>query len=388
MSEQAMQGYETTNEDGQPQTDLVTAAAPQSLEASLADAAGVSFVPSEELIAELKNNPPSAELKADLKELQTLALAAAGEAILEGLEEGSIEIVERPNYKFVGREDTNFIVHRRKSPDKHHVFDFVDAVGGSWYNKVEDIVTSEPAGVDLSHEVIMVLAEETVNFFPVIEATEGEVRHDQGDVKNLIRFRDFVSEVDSSAYSQAHSAAALLRAGIRSINIGDRLIQKAIQSKAKEINGTITIGYQIGGLEGVNKYRLVGDISRDLILAIAKLGGTTVSEVLKKPVVKEPKSNPINNNTEQNKPVNNGQQAARSDANPGNAQLMRRLIDMNEALVADSRRLQRQVDFLTEINKQQRADAKANRDLLNQVLDSNNLIMQAIGSLSRAVLEG
>lgn len=391
MSEQAMQGIESTNLVDQPLVDEVTAAAPQSLEASLLDAAGVGFVPSEELIAELKTNPPSAELKADMKQLEVLALAAAGEAVLEGVQAGVLEIREvreRPNYNFIGRGETNLIVHRRRATDKHHVFDFVDAVGGSWYHKEEGTVTSEPAGVQPTHEMISALAEETLEFFQVIEVSGGEKRQDEGDVKNLTKLKNFVDEDESTTGTQLEVLASLLRAGIRSINIGERLIQKAVLSKSKQINGTITIGYQINGQEGVNRYRLVGDISRDLIISIAKLGGELVDEVLKKPEPQEPKTavKAVAKNSEQQKPVQQGQ-TNRSDAAPGNAQLSRRLIETNEALIMEQRRLQKQVDALSAANKRLQDESKAQQALLKEVLASNDAIMKAVGVVTKALLD-
>lgn len=368
---------DTTNDQGQPLTDVVIAEAPRSLEKSLADSSGVGFVPSEELKAELDTISQGANPSAESQQLESAAQATGDQATSEAGAEAS---TERPNYNFVGRDETNMIVHRISNTETHHVFDVVDAVGGTWYSKKDQAVTSEPAGVQKSHELIAALAEETVEYFAVIEAEGTDKPQDPGDVNNLIKLREFALKIDPT--NLVESVSAILRTGFRSINIGERLIQKATASShAKQISGTITIGYQIDGQQGVHKYRLVGDISRNLIMDIAAIGGSVVSDVIKKPTTKAAKVK----NAEQ--PAQPRQQAERSDAQAGGAQLSRRLIDINEALIVEHRQTKGKVDSLMASNNDLRREVKESKALIKEVLDSNNQLMAAVAALTKALLD-
>lgn len=374
MSEQTIQGTENIDRDVQPLTDAVAVVLPQSLEASLADAAGSSFTISEEQIKETKINPP--EIQEELKQLEQAAVAATAAVIADAK---SGEMQERPDYAFMGRDSTNMIVHRRANPDSHFVFDVVDVEGGTWYNKKDDVVTSAPAGIDASHDLLMELAEETVAFFAVIDADAEGKPQDQSDIVNLTKLRDFARAMPNE--NLVHNVAVLLINGFRSININDRLIQKAMAVNTKEVSGTITIGYQIHGQQGVHKYRLVGDIERQLILSIAKIGGVTVSEVLnkQKPKTNKPKAVP---EQPQAQATNN-----RSDATPGNAQLMRRLIETNEALIVDQRRMQKLIETMAAKNAELQRDVKNANATIKAVLDSNNEVMRSLATLTKAMLE-
>jgi hypothetical protein len=375
MSEQTMQGIEAVAEIGQPLAEIVTDSKPQSLETALAEAAVSSFSPSEELVEGEINSTSKESLRSDLKQLEQLAVSAAAEAIADAQ---SQTVQERPNYDFVGRESTNMIVHRRANPDSHYVFDIVDSVGGTWYNKKDDVVTSEAAGVDASHTLVMALAEETVNFFSVIDIeSTGEKQQDQGDITNLSKLRSFAQALPNE--NLVHNVAVLLMSGFRSINIGDRLIQKAMAANTEEVSGTITIGYQIHGQQGVHKYRLVGDIKRELILGIAAIGGTVVSEVLNK---QKPKSNKPKAAIEQS--VNN---TPRSDVGTGGAQLSRRLIEINEALIVDHRKLQQTVNSQSATIDSLQKDIKKLTTIVKQLTDSNDAILKSVSQVAKTLLD-
>ena len=297
-----------------------------------------------------------------------------------------------PVTRFVPRDQTDFVYHRKLNKDGSFDFFIADATVAVELAKDAVVVTTEPVGLDVSDNLIAALVKETEIFFAALDDSEHERRpSDQSDLANLRRLRDFVTP--------ERSLHQLLTNGINAINIGSRLIQRTRDQiidrndMSTAVSGMITVRYQVEGHGQVFKYRLVGDISKELISELTDAVGNT--EVMQEifdcqPSKKPGKTKPAKSTEKQASPKVH--QEAAADPKPkniGNDTLaeLRRLSNMVEALMIDQRSSSKKIADLTHTCSRLSADNRALRELCEEIRDQNDSsarvmdnILQSLGS--------
>lgn len=322
-----------------------------------------------------ESTTPSLSLEASLPDLVVTGFTADS-ATTEASVVAEVKVAEEELKVFTPREGTDLIVNRRENPDGSYEFILTDQ-DDSWLRKNEHFVTSAPVGKELTQQLLKLLADETETYFTVLESDGDKTTlGDKGDMRNLTRLQAFVEDIP---------LMHILTDGVRSINAGSRLLQKALRSDAKVINGAMTIAYQVSGHEGVMKYRLVGEINRELVVKVAELAGQLMIDVGTPPEPKQKKPKKLVAEVQQGtaEVVEAKVQPAATPARParphvgGDANLQR-LTAMVEALVVDNREIRKALQTTQGLNQALRQEIKESRGLNRELLDTNTSMLESM----------
>lgn len=379
---------------------------------------------------EVAEHPISQGAETGTQQESSSDVAVTGFELAEGVstEEQAIKVAV-PKV-FSPRANTNITVHRRTNPDGSFEFILTDE-DSSWMRKNENFITAPPIGVEATEELLALLTEETHEYFNVLDSdADKSSLGDHGDITNLTKLKTFSAE---------HGGLLnILITGIRSITVSSRLLQKAMNSDAPLLNGAMTIAYQVDGQEGVMKYRLVGQITHNLVAKIAQVSGEDLLRDLQKAAEAKPKkakqkkiaakveevqeSKPVD--FDQQQPDFNGNASAvalatgaverrhrenqqretegqlakahkqqqqqhqqQMRAAQGVGQDVRRLIEMVEILVQENRDMKRQLSDTKGLANTLQRELNSNRAVIKELLETNKGITDTLSTILDALIE-
>ena len=345
--------------------------------------------------------PAGAETRTLEESLSDVVVTGFSPAPIEGMETTAApEAVVKVPKVFKPREMTNFTVNRRANPDGSYEFIVTDE-DSAWLRKGENFVTGSPVGVDATESLLSSLAEETQVYFTVLDSDgDKSTLGDKGDLANLTKLKNFCDNHDG--------LNAILTRGIRSINIGSRLLQKSMGTEDTVVNGAVTIAYQVEGEEGVMKYRLVGEIARHLVSKIVEIGGDLVTEVVKPAEPRPAKAKKTKVKNEGKQPVAKvepdyeteqphhtastvdaliqGRQPHGAGARPGapgaaSSQDIKRLTAMVEALVVDNREIRKALQNAQGFNQALQRELREYKAVNKDISETNKALLSSLNSI-------
>lgn len=308
---------------------------------------------------------------------------------------------------FIPYESMNLVLNRRPNADNTFEY-YVTNNKSDWLEKHGNFVSGNPIGIEESDRLIELLADETDEFLTVLDSNGGEVDlPDEGDQKNLMKLRDYVAQVGGTK--------ALLMKGLRYIAFGSRLVARAKKSNNRVVSGLISIAYQVEGEKAISKYRLVGQMSRHLVLCLSAIGGDLVMDDVETAPPKpkaEPKQKPVKNKEEKGTEKTNNQNdanRARTAADPArgsNAHLLDtfaagtravqrqmqelesqgdhlegqldHLIQLVEAIVVDNREIHKKLESTQSFNQALQREVREGRRVNSELLETNKSLTQTL----------
>lgn len=276
---------------------------------------------------------------------------------------------------FTPRENTDFVFHRRENLDKSHEFILTHSEH-EWLKRNEAFKTGSPVGLDITSQILALLVAQTHEFFTILDSdSEKPPVGDVGDITNLNKLKNFAGDHE-------HGLGQVLAFGIRAINIGSRLLQKASTATTNTVKGAMTIAYQVGGVEGVHKYRLIGDIDTELINAISLYGGDLAKEVLTVTKKKnEPKPAPAKNDSNASVKETSSAEAPRGINRTNTDQMLHRLVGYCEALVVDNREIRRQLTQVSGANVGLARELRETKNAVKDLQDTNRAILSSMNAV-------
>lgn len=352
---------------------------------------------------------PPVEVSVDASTQQAVNDNAVENKPAEVIEQPESQAHANPAHKaFTPHESLNLVVNRRANSDDTYEF-YIANEGSDWLHKHGNFTSGSPIGIEETKAVIGMLAEETHEFLTVLDSVgDSNALRDEGDMKNLAKLRDYIAQIGD--------VTTLLTKGIRYISVGSRLITNAKKATDNVVSGLISISYQIEGEKSVMKYRLVGQMSRELVLKLADIGGPLVHDVVPEPkheVKTKPKAEVKEKPAKKNKgekPSNqygaNHDRAPHDNAyalhsqmldavNAGNRNTQRllqeienqgdhnegrieHLTEMMEALVVDNRELNKKMESMHGFSQALQREVRETRKVNTELLETNQSLTKTL----------